>query len=46
MNLPGEPHLRHTIWRHQLWTSWGGYSYWARDDHAGDLRHLHVTYWK
>jgi hypothetical protein len=45
MQLPGEPLIRHTIWEHQLWTSWGGKSYWARDDHSGGLRHLHVTYW-
>lgn len=46
MNLPGRPWIRHTILDHQLWTSWGGYSYWSRDDHSGNLRHLHVTYWK
>lgn len=45
MRLPGKPLIRHTILDHQLWTSWGGYSYWSRDDHAGGLRHLHVTYW-
>jgi hypothetical protein len=45
MSLPGEPHIRHTILGHQLWTSFGGYSYWAPDDHSGKPRHLHVTYW-
>lgn len=44
MNLPGKPLIRHTILEHQLWTRWGGYSYWRRDDHSGGLRHLHVTY--
>jgi hypothetical protein len=38
--------IRHWIWRHQLWTSWGGVSYWRAFDHSGKLRHLHVTYWK
>lgn len=45
MKLPGKPLIRHTILQHQLWTSWGGYSYWSPDDHSGRLRHLHVTYW-
>lgn len=45
MELPGKPMIRHTIWEHQLWTSWGGYSLWRRDDHTGALRHLHVTYY-
>jgi hypothetical protein len=44
MNLPGKPLIRHTILEHQLWTRWGGYSYWGRDDHSGALRHVHVTY--
>lgn len=44
-NLPGQPMIRHTILDHQLWTSWGGYSWWRADDHTGALRHLHVTYW-
>lgn len=44
MNLPGPPLIRHTILEHRLWTRWGGYSYWAADDHSGNLRHLHVTY--
>jgi hypothetical protein len=39
------PTIRHTIWRHQIYTSWGGYSRWAPDDHIGDLQHLHVTYY-
>lgn len=46
MNLPGEPLIRHTIIDHELWTSWGGYSTWRADDHTGNLRHLHVTYYK
>jgi hypothetical protein len=46
MHLPGSPYIRHTIYRHDLWTSFGGHSYWAADDHSGGLRHLHVTYWK
>lgn len=46
MHLPGKPNIRHTIYGHQLWTSWAGYSRWTRDDHSGALRHLHVTYWK
>lgn len=45
MNLPGNPLIRHTILDHAIWTSWGGYSRWTRDDHTGGLRHLHVTYW-
>jgi hypothetical protein len=45
-DLKGKPFIRHSIWEHQLWTSWGGYSPWVRDDHTGDLRHLHVTYWQ
>lgn len=40
------PNLRHTIYKHQLWTSFGGYSWWAPEDHAGALRHVHLTYWK
>jgi hypothetical protein len=40
------PQLRHTIYIHQLWTSFGGYSWWEPDDHSGDLRHVHLTYWK
>jgi hypothetical protein len=45
MQLPGAPYIRHTIYLHSLWTSYGGYSYWAPDDHDGWLRHVHVTYW-
>lgn len=45
MVIPGRPYIRHTILRHRIWTSWGGYSFWTPDDHAGDLQHLHVTYW-
>jgi hypothetical protein len=44
-NRPGAPFLRHTIFEHELWTSFGGKSYWARDDHSGVLRHVHLTYW-
>jgi hypothetical protein len=40
------PPLRHYIYVHQLWTSFGGYSYWSADDHSGALRHVHLTYWK
>lgn len=46
MNLQGRPLIRHTIFEDQLWTRWGGYSVWRRDDHSGKLRHLHVTYLK
>jgi hypothetical protein len=46
MNLPGPPAIRHTIWEHWIWTSWGGYSPWIANDHSGRLRHLHVTYWR
>lgn len=45
MNLPGEPLIRHTILDHLLWTAWGGYSEWSRNDHTGKLRHLHITYY-
>lgn len=45
-NRPGPPFIRHTIWEHRLWTSFGGFSEWSRNDHSGRLRHLHVTYWK
>lgn len=44
MHLEGQPLIRHTIFQHQLWTRWGGYSRWTADDHSGGLRHLHVTY--
>jgi hypothetical protein len=40
------PHIRHTIFEHTLTTSWGGEEYWTPDDHSGNLRHVHVTYWK
>lgn len=46
MNQPGPPIIRHTILEHELWTSWGGTSFWAANDHSGRLRHLHVTWWK
>jgi hypothetical protein len=42
----GFPLVRHTILEHVLWTSFGGFSEWPRDDHSGDLRHLHVTFWR
>jgi hypothetical protein len=46
MHQPGPPAIRHTIYLHQLWTSFGGYTYWRKDDHSGGLRHVHVTFWK
>jgi hypothetical protein len=46
LNLPGLPPLRHYIWQHTLWTSWGGKSLWRPDDHSGRLRHLHMTFWR
>jgi hypothetical protein len=45
-NDPSNPPLRHTIYVHQLWTSFGGYSWWAKEDHSGRLRHVHLTFWK
>jgi hypothetical protein len=45
MNLGWGPLIRHTIWRHSLWTSFGGESFWNGLDHVGVNRHLHVTYW-
>lgn len=44
--LKAGPNLRHTIYQHELWTSWGGISTWTRDDHSGALRHVHLTFWK
>jgi hypothetical protein len=44
--LPGRPFIRHWIYEHTLWTSFGGYSTWSADDHSGNLRHVHVTYWR
>lgn len=44
LDLPGRPFIRHYIYQHTLWTSFGGYSRWSRDDHSGILRHVHVTY--
>lgn len=44
--LPWGPSLRHTIYLHQLWTDFGGYSWWRSDDHSGKLRHVHLTYWR
>lgn len=46
MGLPGQPLIRHTILGHELWTSWGGYSFWRANDHSGSSAHLHITYWK
>lgn len=46
MQLKGRPFIRHTIFEHQIWTSWGGYSFWTRNDHTGPLRHVHVTYYR
>src|SRR5215203_5579297 len=43
MTLDWGPWIRHTILLHALWTSFGGYSYWAPSDHSGNWRHLHVT---
>lgn len=40
------PPLRHWIYRHGLWTSFGGSSWWPANDHSGRLRHVHVTFWK
>lgn len=37
--------LRHYIYRHTLWTSFGGFSTWPSEDHSGDERHVHVTLW-
>jgi hypothetical protein len=44
-NLPGHPFIRHYIFEHSLWTSFGGESYWTPNDHSGELKHLHITYW-
>jgi hypothetical protein len=43
-NMPGDPQMRHYILNHTIWTREVGYLRWRRDDHSGDLRHLHVTY--
>lgn len=45
MDQPYPPAIRHTIIENTIWTSWGGYSVWTRNDHKGSLRHLHVTYY-
>jgi len=45
-SLAAPPIMRHCIAEHDLWTSWGGYSYWRPNDHSGNLRHFHVTYYK
>ncbi len=42
---PGEPWIRHYIYLHTLWTSFGGISHWVPDDHSGRRRHLHLTFW-
>lgn len=44
--IPRKPPVRHTIYEHTLWTSFGGVSPWRADDHSGLLRHVHVTFWK
>jgi hypothetical protein len=44
-DLRGAPFIRHHIYLHELWTSFGGYSTWISNDHSLSLRHLHVTYW-
>jgi hypothetical protein len=43
--MPGLPNIRHHIYLHELWTSFGGYTRWISADHAMKLRHFHVTYW-
>jgi hypothetical protein len=45
LNIRRKPLLRHWIFRHDWWTSWGGEGIWVPDDHSGWLRHLHVTFW-
>jgi len=42
----GPPFIRHWIYQHTLWTSFGGFSVWSANDHSGRLQHLHVTYWR
>lgn len=44
-NLSYGPWMRHWIFEHTIWTSWGGKSRWSADDHSGRLRHVHVTYY-
>jgi hypothetical protein len=44
-NLSWGPFLRHYIYLNTLWTSFGGLSTWAPNDHRGKLRHVHFTYW-
>jgi hypothetical protein len=46
LGLSDKPPMRHWIFEHTLWTSWGGESYWRANDHSGRLRHVHVTFWK
>lgn len=41
----GSVPIRHVIYRHRLWTSWGGWQVWRPSDHAGEERHIHVTFW-
>lgn len=43
-DLAWGPQIRHYIYRHTLWTRWGGSSKWVANDHSGALRHVHVTY--
>ena len=45
LTIPDLPPLRHWIYLHHLWTSFGGVSWWAPFDHSGKLRHVHVTFW-
>jgi hypothetical protein len=42
--MPGKPLLRHYILEHVLWVRGKGYFDWPANDHAGWLRHVHVTY--
>jgi hypothetical protein len=45
LSIAHEESIRHIIYRHRLWTSFGGESYWPSNDHSGRLRHVHVTWW-
>lgn len=42
---PDPPFIRHIIYEHRLWTSFGGWSRWEPADHDDELRHVHVTFW-
>lgn len=46
LEISNRPTIRHWIYLHTLWTSFGGVSTWRADDHSGNLRHVHVTFWK